>query len=417
VNGSLGQGIGEREMKITTFVNSKEDIDWIANLAAFEEVLIEPGLTARTGRIALERAVELAQYARQRNLKPVLVWDVLTSQRKFSAVAALVRTALQDCWAAVRVRDIGVAEMVAHEFPHVPIQLLCEEGSHNLSSLLGWVQCFGSQLQRLILSIELPEQKLCEYAKALPVETEVLAAGRILLFYSPRRLLHKNFENSGDDEFSYREVVSASPDSHDRPFPTVETIHGTLMYLDKDQFIFDKLAALQEAGMEYVRLDMRHVSDAVLKERAAQLADAIISVPAADSLGSELRASWPEKTLAPFFRNNNTTKQFKRLRSPLHELKSEQTLGVAIAVEKAKWVVVQALSSFVVSDSGGFVSSVGDVPAQNLEQVPLLSGELVTRVAEGQVFKMPWIKGVQNGALLLARADLNSDYSGNEPLI
>jgi GH24 family phage-related lysozyme (muramidase) len=52
----------------------------------------------------------------------------------------------------------------------------------------------GTQLQRIVLSIQLPAETIAAYVRALPVECEILGLGKILLFYSERNLLKNHFD-------------------------------------------------------------------------------------------------------------------------------------------------------------------------------------------------------------------------------
>ena len=87
----------------------------------------------------------------------------------------------------VRVCDPGAAWWLKTHHPNITLQLTVETGNYNLEALRGWCEIFSDSLERLILSIELPEKKLIEYCQKLPVACEILGVGQILLFYSPLR--------------------------------------------------------------------------------------------------------------------------------------------------------------------------------------------------------------------------------------
>ena len=159
---------------------------------------------------------------------------------------------------AVRVRDLGAAMWVREQHPELPLQLVAETGSHNYESLLGLWEAFAPALERLTLSCELTEQEVRDLVGRLPVPCEVLGAGRILLFYSPRPLLRGHFESDAEDD-GWIEVSSQSEESGSRPFPTLETSHGTMMFYNKDLFQLDRLQGLLGAGLHSVRIDMRHL--------------------------------------------------------------------------------------------------------------------------------------------------------------
>ena len=108
-------------------------------------------------------------------------------------------------FSAIRVQDIGAAEWVRNELPEIPIHFIAETGNHNLTGLLRWHKYFGQQLQRFVLSSELPISTLIIYCRSLTVPCEILAVGKILLFYTPRKLL-SNFETS-KNSFEFMEKI------------------------------------------------------------------------------------------------------------------------------------------------------------------------------------------------------------------
>jgi putative protease len=184
-------------MKFTTFVTSKEDILACAAAPNLEEVLIEPRELSREGRLSCEEAEELAKEAAQHGLKPTLVWDILMTETEFANRSKLVAGMNLDLFSAIRTQDPGAAMWVREHAPGKALQFVVENSNHNMPGLARWV----SELrpQRMILSTQLPEDKLIACCKQLNTECEVLGAGKILLFYSKRHLLQANFRNDEED--------------------------------------------------------------------------------------------------------------------------------------------------------------------------------------------------------------------------
>mgnify|MGYP003322752277 FL=1 len=123
--------------------------------------------------------------------------------------------------------------------PAIPLHLIAETGNHNLTGLQRWTKYFGQQLQRLILSTELPKPVLSEYSKILNVPCEILAVGRILLLYTPRKLLSNQAYSSSSTGFL--EKTLATTEQPQRQFPTIENQHGTFMFHHRDLFLLDFL--------------------------------------------------------------------------------------------------------------------------------------------------------------------------------
>ncbi len=384
-------------MNFNTFATSIIDIKQAAQARDVTEILLEPELLARQGRLSEQETHVLAMAGKEHQLRIVLVWDALMPDHLFTQICNELTHWDLSVYNAVRVCDLGAAQWIQSTFPHLPLQLIVETGSHNLPALQGWCNFFAPTLERLVLSIELPEEKLVEYCQQLSVPCEVLGVGQILLFYSPRTLLAKHISpDAKDDDLLYIDGYVASERANFRPFPTVETRHGTLMFLDKDQFILDRLVALREAGLHTVRLDVRHLS------QPGHAATDIVQIcndifMDATALGK----AWPRPTRAPFFKANKTTAQFDRMKSKLHAYRDKKSLAELIGSEKGKYVVFQALRPFAVTAAQQLLLPSDE--AVDLSKTLLfrdLHGQPIAHVEAGQILTTGWIKKACAGALL-----------------
>lgn len=382
-------------MQFNTFAASLNDLHRSAVAPNLHEILLEPVTLARQGRLSLPDAHDLAQAARQLGLRPVLVWDVLLPERELARATEQLAPHELSAYAAVRVADVGAAMWLKQHHPSLPLQLIAETGNHNKDALLGWVNLFGQTLERLILSIELPEEKLLDYYQSLPVPCELLGVGQILLFYSPRSLLARHLPPDEDGPL-YIDGTAISEKSSFKPFPVVETQHGTLMFLDKDQFILDRLQPLHAAGLHTVRLDVRHLSEAGhAATNIDQLCEQLVDNPTA------LRKRWPRPTRAPFFKANKTTAQFSRMRAKLHELRDERCVAEIIAAENGRYVVFHALRPFSVSSLQELLTPAGEVVLlANDFSLRTLAGQRPDYFETGQLGVSAWVKKASSGGLL-----------------
>jgi putative protease len=390
-------------MQFNTFVSSVEDIERCVKAPNLQEVLLEPALTARLGKLPEKRVHSLASEAVQRGLRPVLVWDVLMPERVMTLVCDQLRQWDLNRFGAIRVCDPGAAYWLKTHFPQMPLQFIAETGNHNLESLRGWCDIFSGSLDRLVLSIELPQEKLAQYCQTLPVACELLGVGQILLFYSPRSLLAGHI-GRGVGEFPQLldaplEATAAFAEAPNRHFPTLETAHGTFMFLDKDQFILDRLDTLDNAGLHTVRLDLRHLcQEGDVAVNIDKICRKILSDPAS------LRLTWPRETRAPFFKVNRTTAVFPRMKSKLSEYRNDVCLAEVLAGEGGKYVVFYTLRPFEVS----LIKSIMLPTGEEIE-VPQgvtfhnLKGELLDIFEPEQILLTNWIKKAVPGALLLGK--------------
>lgn len=408
-------------MLFNTFVTSLADLDRCVAAPQVAEVLIEPALLARQGWLSADAAQTLAIAARKRGLRPVLVWDALMPEHRMEQVGDRLQTWDLSAFAALRIADLGAAGWAQQHAPHLPLQLLAEAGNHNLAALQGWCALWGSNLERVILSIELPEDKLVQYCQALPVACEVLGAGPILLFYSPRPLLSPHLSVAGDadadametDERSLVRTTVAFEDTRDRPFPSLETPHGTLMFFDKDQFILDRLTPLNAAGLHTLRLDLRPLDRTTPAPVAAQPSfdkdQWMDAAPAIDQICQQIlqdpasvRSQWPRPTRAPFFQANRTTALIPRMKTRWLDPWRPHALAEVIAGEKDNYLVFRTLRPF---DFGGDYTLL--LPTKEVVAFPpschprSLTGAPTTATQPDQLILTHWIKKVVPGSLLL----------------
>ncbi|XWK89902.1 MAG: U32 family peptidase [Phormidium sp.] len=387
-------------MQFNTFVSSIPDLERCVNAPNLQEVLLEPILLARQGKLTENQVKTLAGEALKRGLRQVLVWDILMPERVMNDVCERLKSWDLSQFAAIRVGDPGVAYWLKIHFPKIPLQLIVETGNHNFESLLGWCEIFGESLERLILSIELPEEKLMEYCQKLPVACELLGVGQILLFYSPRSLLAEPLAVEEDlNSTLYLEATAAFEDAPNRHFPTLETIHGTFMFLDKDQFILDKLEGLESAGLHTVRLDLRHLEkNGDVAVDIDNICRKIIENPAT------LRLNWFRETRAPFFKANRTTALFPRMKSKVADYRNQNCLAEVLTGESGKYVVFQTLRPFDVSQIQNMIMPTGEeikIPPETVFRN--INGEELETFTSDQILVTNWIKKAVPGTLLLSQ--------------
>ena len=382
-------------MQFNTFVQSVTDLDPCVKAPNLSEVLLEPVGFTRQGQRSGEQVQALARQAKQRGLQTVLVWDILTPERIMPGLIQQLSGWDLTVFDAIRVCDPGVAWWVKHHLPELPIQLIVETGNHNLEALQGWCELFGNTLNRLILSIELPEQKLVEYCQTLPVPCEILGVGPILLFYSPRLLLSPQLSEQNREVSGALAATIQSEDSGNRPFPVLETDQGTQMFLDKDQFILDQLETLTQAGLQTLRLDLRHLKNTV---EIDQICQQILSDPIS------LKASWPRPTRSPFFKVNRTTSIFSRIKSKpkLSQQRHQQALAEILTGKNGEYVVFHSLRSFDISQAQYLALTTGqDLELPSDLEFRNLDGNLLETCEPEQIFLTNWIKNAMPGSLLL----------------
>lgn len=382
-------------MKFSTFVTSKEDILACAAAPSLDEVLIEPATLSREGRLSLETGVALAREACEHELSPVLVWDILMTQDEFKTKQALVESLDLSPFTAIRTQCPGAALWVKERYPEKHLHFIVENSNHNLPGLQRWVNHLKPK--RLVLSTQLPEEKLLACCAELQTECEILGAGKILLFYSKRHLLTPHFSDDEGATPEWMYADSASEESASRPFPTIENEHGTFMYLNKDHFILDSLEKLAAGGMHTVRIDLRDLQDGTHAARGiVELCQMTLENDKA------LENAWARPTSAPFFKRNKTDKQFARLKSQTRVFRDSNCVAEVVSAERGELLGLFTLRPFdTTHTSFVFIAPDGREVPVTLEAFTGLSGEALNRCEPYRIVRCGWVKGITAGSLLV----------------
>ena len=388
-------------MQFNTFVSSINDLERCINAPNLKEVLLQPTLLARQGQLSEQQTRSLVSRATKYGLHPVLVWDILMPEQTMKNICQQLSLWELSKFPTVRVCDPGAAWWLKTHHPNIALQLTVETGNHNLEALRGWCEIFSDSLERLILSIELPEKKLIEYCQKLPVACEILGVGQILLFYSPRSLLSPHLLDSDSEKKLPLQTTVSSEDSNNRRFSTLETAHGTFMFSDKDQFILDKLEGLEQSGLHTVCLDLRHFGQ---NGDVAVDIDKICTHILTDPVS--LRKNWGKPTQSTFFKGNRTTSMFSRMKSKHKLVKYRQDVGLAevVAGESGNYVVFQSLRPFAITQIEKIIIPTGEeieIPAEIVFRN--LNGEIVESFDREQILITDWIKKAMPGSLLLGK--------------
>jgi putative protease len=323
------------------------------------------------------------------SLNPVLVWDILMTQAQFRRIESDLIPADFEHFYAIRVADLGAAHWVVSKTSR-SVELICEAGSHNIDALCAWCDIFKDRLSRLVVSHEIPESDLAELCRQVPGSVEILGAGRIEMFYSPRPLLSKNFELGSDGT---REVTVSSPDSHNRPFPVVETVHGTMMYLHRDRFILDRWRKFVDMGVASLRVDLRHLS---APGHSAEGIEAIVQ-----SIENAEVPGWPRATSAPFRQANNTLRSSARIRERLDRVRSSACVAQVIASESERYTVFQVVRAAEIKSGLQVIVPTGEelvLPTTNFRDS---RNNPVVSFVPGQILVTPWIRKLVPGSVLM----------------
>ena len=326
-------------MQFSTYLESPSQLKQIIK-TSIREVILEHKSLSRMGSLDTKSLLTLIDAALVAKMSPVLQWDILSTEKTFQDSLSLLSRLPLARFYAIRVQDIGAAEWIRQEHPELPIHLIVETGNHNLTGLQRWIKYFGPQLQRLVLSTELPKSILKEYSQILTVPCEIVAAGRILLFYTPRKLL--NLNSLSNDTSNYIEKTLIPSDQPQRMFPTIENQHGTFMFHHRDLFLLDFLPELENSGLSVLRLDLRHLN---FSGTWIKKIDGLLESFDKKKI-KVLKTNWPTKITHGFFHANRTDLSIERIKNPHLKDHGETLTGYVVEAVKEEHLILLTRKSF-----------------------------------------------------------------------
>jgi len=317
-------------MKLTTFAQNLNDLNLIKD-QGLSEVILGHQNFSRFGKLDTDSFLTLAKRAKELALKVTFEWDILMTENTFMKLVADILPLLES-FDSLRVQDPGALEW-GFKNTNKPLQFIAENGNHNLPGLQGWIDHVQGRMERIVLSIELPKNKIEEYCHRLSVPCELLGIGRILLFYTPRQLLSPLAE----DKFSFNEEISAVGESEESPhkgFPIVENRHGTFMFHIKDFCLVDSAQELKILGLGYFRVDLRFSEFSQLKE-VKNLTENFT-----ESSFEGFKEKYPQDLMRGFYLVNKTDVLFPKLKNHRLQNREGDYVGEVLEAEKGSHLAI-----------------------------------------------------------------------------
>lgn len=370
-------------MKLVTYLENEKDLELISNV----DILLAPKEISRKALISLDQTNSLAKTCKERSLRPILVWDILMTEGSFQKALDCLKKIDIKSFYAIRVQDPGALNFLVENYPEIKIQLVLENGNHNLEAIKKWVSLSGPNLERIILSIELPKDILKIYINELSklnICSELMGLGPILLFYSPRSLLNPLLSEKKDKVSA---LVSSSESPH-KGFKVVENIHGTFMYNTKDHFILDEIECLKEMGLHYLRVE----SEPGLLVPINSLIDNF------NSNELELiKERYPNKLMKGFFSVNKTDVLFPKLKNYRIARTDENYLGEVVDVHKKKLMGIflkNPMLDLTINDSIEIKTPEGKLKTLKVLDMKNSALEPIEKGRSGAIVFVPHLGGV-----------------------
>ena len=385
-------------MQFSTYLESLSQLKQILK-TSIREVILEHKSLSRMGSLDTKSLLPLIDAALVAEMSPVLQWDILSTEKTFQHSLSLLSRLPLAKFYAIRVQDLGAAEWIRQEHPELPLHLIVETGNHNLTGLQRWIKYFGPQLQRLVLSTELPKSILKEYSQILTVPCEILATGRILLFYTPRKLLNL-YSLSHDTSYCIEKTLIPS-DQPQRMFPTIENQHGTFMFHHRDLFLLDFLPELENTGLSVLRLDLRHLN---FSGTWIKKIDGLLESFDKKKI-KVLKSKWPTKITHGFFRANRTDLSIERIKNPHLKDHGETLTGYVVEAVKEEHLILLTRKSFRRGTPLLGITPEGRECEILTDSIHTTDGQPAEDIISGKLYQVPHVKYVTAQTLVYSRSE------------
>lgn len=361
------------------------------------EVIVGNMLFSRFGKVSNKRYNEFTKQLKEIGLRVVFDWDILMTQTLFDQRVEDIGQIDFSNIDAIRVADPGALLWCKENFSNTPLQLILENGNHNLIGIEKWIEIAGSSLERIVLSIELSKDILKRYASQISCPIEFLVLGRILLFYTPRNLVSPYLLDHDDDKTKsmsskYIEIEGSSEESPHKGFPIVENLHGTFMFNTKDQYLCDHVEDLKEIGITNFRFDVRHCNDLeLIKKVSSQL------LYPNEENSKILKSSYDRVVIRGFFHVNKSDVLFKKLKNQRTQRKDESFIGEVLDVKKKKHIALIVKSKdrcLNIGDEIVLKTPDGKIKTSKVDKIYNTSNELTHSLSKGQIGLIAHISGI-----------------------
>ncbi len=349
-------------MKFITYAETAEQLKKLSSLVdagkianSDLEVIVGTRSLSRYSELSLEGLLDLVTLNQTLKLPLVLEWDVLQQENLFLKNKEVIARLPLHEFKAIRVQDPGALNTIVENYPWLKVQLILENGNHNFQGLSRWSSFLGTQLERLVLSNELSREHLSRYASELSSGLEVLAFGRILLFYSPRLLLSPLKKEELQKSLAEKniEAFGTSEESPHAGFPLIENAHGTFMFNVKDLYLLDHLEELKSLNISAVRFDLRF--DESFKHLETMMDLYAGRIPHEEV---NIKGDHPRPMIKGFYNINKTDVLFTKLKNKRIQRQDDNYIGEIVDVERDQQMALVIKSKHLALNLGAEIQLV-----------------------------------------------------------
>ncbi|OFZ27464.1 MAG: hypothetical protein A2381_02900 [Bdellovibrionales bacterium RIFOXYB1_FULL_37_110] len=292
------------------------------------EVILSPKNLASFGTQDFAQIQECLCFSKEIGVTAVIEWDILMTEESFSRCAFEVLKYYDEGANIFRVRDTGAIYFIK-EKTKAHIDLIQGHFNQNMDAILFWQSYLTNRLRKLVVSQEATFEFIKKIKTHTCLELEVMLLGKILMSYTPRRLLTKySGNNQGITEVYPLEGPAEK-------FEALQNNHGTFLFYSKDFSLFDSVQELIDINLDAFRVDLRFSKDATV------YADIIKYLHTLDlAVLEQVKTKYKHDLTNGFYPSNSSDKIFQKLKNEHLKITSGKFVGEVIDVKKDEFVGV-----------------------------------------------------------------------------
>lgn len=356
-------------------------IDDICRLPV-DEVLLQSKEFSRVGGVELSNLPGAFDLLKKHGKKVVLAWDHLIKDNDIEKQQVEFERIINSI-DSVRILDPGLGAYLQQNFPQVKLQLSLEHGSFNSLAIEGWLQALKPQVERVVLSPQIPSKTISRIVQTVSTGIEVLIYGELEMFYSRRKLLP-----------SEEQTQSLTISSDDRPGQKnriIQTSKGTIVYYDRTLNLSSKVSAIIKEGIQYLRLE------GYSGEQLDWIKQYLNQTPRNRQISV---AEDPIRETSGFYEKNLTDKLFRNLTNRHLSEEAERKIGSVLESVKNEYTVLLLQSEIDLPCTIKIISPEGKNVERKVDELTDLKMQSSTDKALAGIYQIPWIKFAVPGSLV-----------------
>ena len=378
-------------MKSVVNLRDLADLKTVCNLPV-SEILVQCDDFSRFGGVDFSNLAETAAIIKSSGKRCTLSWDCLAKNSELNNQFLKLKPII-DTFHSIRFLDPGVGQLLQAKSPDMKLQLSLEHGSLNRIAIQQWVDTFLPQLEKVILSPQLPLKALSSIEIDPAVGKEILLFGPLEMFYSRRKLL----ENQNPSRDLLKKTMQIASD--DRPTQKsciLQTSNGTIAFYDRQLNLFNTAEDIAKTGISEVRVE--YVNKGQLKQIISFFQNDAQETPAAENASlHETRG---------FIQKNLTDRLFGALSNPYLKKESEFKVGTVLESVKHSYSVIRLQQEIELPSSLNFVTPEGKkVTKEFISLKDLKNNDYCGNVPKG-VYLAAWTKFVVPGSMIILSSQL-----------